>query len=1035
MKRLTMKPARTQAGLASMTALLVALALAAPAALAQSTGSITGTVVDSLSGETLPGVNVVITGGGQDVQQGTSTGTDGTYQIDGLDPATYDVRASFVGYTDKTVTDVEVSAGEATQVDFELAPSSVALEEVVVSVGYGTQRRQDVTSSVSSVDISDADVGSITSPQQLIQGKAAGVSVTQNSGQPGSGLTVRVRGGTSINASNDPLYVIDGVPIDNSSLAPGGYGGARNPLNFLNPDNIESIDVLKDASATAIYGARGSNGVVLIETKGGEAGRVQISVNSSLSTSAMARQLDLLTGDEYRNFVQEQVEAGELEESQLDALGEASTDWQEAITHRALSQNHSLALSGGMENAQFRTSLGYTNDEGIVISSAQEKITGRFNGDLQAFDDRLRLSTSINSAYIRDDYVPYEETGGFSGAAFAGVLKFNPTLPVRNEEGDFTEYSESTINPVAAARQVEDFGETSKTIANFTAAFDVLESLTAQLNLGGEYSEATRRTYLPRVSPLGEDTQGRAEQDKNERQFALIEGTTTYNNTFGSHSVNAVAGASYQRWVNEGFGAAGENFITDFFAFNNLEGGANAGLIPYSYKNEHKLASVFGRLNYDYDGRYLASLSLRRDGSSRFGANNRWGLFPAASMAWRASRDLPLPDAFSDLKLRVGYGETGNQEIGNYLALQTLAPGFRAVFDQQVYVGVAADQFANPDLQWEETATFNAGIDYGFLGGRLRGSLDYYWKNTDNLLVDLPVPQPAVVSSQLQNVGSVRNTGFELSLEALAVDREDLSVSFNLNASTNTNEVVSLGGRDRIVYGSVSGAGLTGVQSYLIEPGRPIGTFYGPEFVGFRDIEGDDVDGPVQVFNDYEDTDGDGIGDRLLEAPTADPSTEDRQVIGNAQEDLTYGFNATVNWRNWDANLFIQGKYGQDIFNNTALTYTAKTQALTSNNFLASAVEDPTTVEESPTYSSRWIQDGSYLRLDNLSIGYTFAGIPQVSQARVYVRGSNLLLITPYSGIDPEISTDNTGALPALGVDYLTYPRPRTFTLGVNLSF
>ncbi len=1000
---------------------LLGLVLNAGPAQAQA-GRIAGTVTDSTTGTPLPGVNVVIVG----TQTGASTGGDGSYVISGLDPGAYDVQASFIGYTSQIVEDVEVSTAEATLVDIVLSESTVQLEDVVV-VGYGTQRREDVTGSVSSVDVEDADIGLASSPQELIQGKAAGVQVIRNSGEPGSGMTVRIRGGTSINASNDPLYVIDGVPIDNSSITPGGYGTARNPLSFLNPNDIESIDILKDAAATAIYGARGANGVVIVTTKGGQAGQVRLDYSGAVSASTMANGLDLLSAGEYRQFINEQVDAGALPEDRLDALGEASTDWQDAITRTSISQQHSLALSGGLENTQYRASLGYTNQEGIIISSGQRTLTGRFSADRQAFDNRLQLGANLSTAYIEDDHVPYEETGGFEGAAFAGVLKFNPTYPIRDADGDFFEYSNSTRNPVAAARQINDFSETSRTIANFSAAFDVTEGLSAQLNLGGEVSRSTRRTYLPSDSPFGAPTGGRAEQDEAQRTSKLIELTTNYDNTFGSHNLNAVAGYSYQDWFDEGFGASAENFITDLWQYNNLGGGGNEGLIPYSYKSTHKLISTFGRINYNYDGRYLASLSLRRDGSSRFGPERKWGLFPSVSAAWRLSRDVSLPEVITDLKLRAGYGETGNQEIGNYLALQTLAPGFRAVFGQQVLVGVAPNQFANPNLQWEETSTFNSGIDYGLFGGRLVGALDYYRKDTDNLLVNIPVPQPAVVSSRIENVGTMRNTGFEFALEAIAVDREDLTVSLNANFATNSNEVVSLGGRDRIVYGAVSGPGLTGVQSQIIMAGLPVASFYGPVFVEIND-EGQ------QVFEDYEDTDGDGIGDEVVGTTTA-PSTEDRQIIGNPWPDLTYGLTGRVNWRSWDVSAFVRGVQGVDILNNTALTYAAKTQALTSNNFLATALDDGTALGESPVYSSRWVQNGSYLRLDYLTLGYTFDNLPQVNQARVYLRGNNLLILTPYDGFDPEVRTDNAPGLPAIGVDYLNYPRPRTFTFGVSLSF
>ena len=984
---------------------------------------ITGSVIDAETNEPLPGVNIVVEG----TTTGTVSGVDGTYGL--IVPGDDAVLVySFVGYEP-----VEEVVGGRDVIDVALGTDALLLEDVVV-VGYGTQRRESVTGSVSSVEVEEADIGLTSSPQELLQGRTAGVQVIRNNGEPGAGSTVRIRGGTSINASNDPLYVIDGVPIDPSNVSPGGFGTARNPLNFINPNDIESINVLKDAAATAIYGARGANGVVLVTTKSGTAGQLSVSYSGAVSASTSANTLDLLTASEYEQFIREQVEIGEdnggLPADRLEGLGNTSTDWQDQVMRTAISQQHNLAISGGMERTQYRASVGYENQEGVIISSGQERLTGRFNADHEAFDGKLRLGVNLSTARINDDHVPYEEGGGFVGAAFAGVLKFNPTFGVRNDDGTFFEYSNSTRNPVAAARQIDDFTESSRTIANLTAAFDVTDALTAQVNLGGENSDATRRTYFPSDSPFGAPSQGRAEQDEAQRTSKLIETTLNYDQAFGNSVVNTIIGYSYQDWTNEGFGAAAETFITDFWRWNNLGGGAAEGLIPYSYKNENKLISTFGRVNFDYDGRYLLQVSLRRDGSSRFGPERQWGYFPSVSAAWRLSQDLSLPAAVSDLKLRVGYGETGNQEIGNYLALQTLAPGFRAVFGQQVQVGVAPNQFANPNLQWEETATFNAGIDYGFLDGRLSGSIEYYIKDTDNLLVNIAVPQPAVVSSRIANVGKMRNAGVEFALQGIAVEREDLTVSLDANFSTNSNEVVDLGlggGRDRIVYGGVSGPGLSGVQSQIIIAGEPVASFYGPVFL---EVNGDGE----QVFEDYEDTDEDGIGDQLV-GTTTSPSSEDRQVIGDPWPDLNYGLTGRVNWKKWDLSVFLRGVQGVDVLNNTALTYSTKSQALTSNNFLASALDDGTALRESPVYSSRWIQDGSFLRLDYVSLGYAFTNLPQVNRAHVYVRGNNLFVLTGYDGFDPEVRTDNAGSLPAIGVDYLNYPKPRTFTFGVNLSF
>ncbi len=1047
--------------LSSAALALTFLLLAGPAQ--AQTGSIQGTVVDSTDGGPLPGVNVVIEG----TQQGASTGADGTYEILGLEPGAYTVRASFVGYTPKLVTDVQVSTGEATQVDIALSSGAVQLDEVV-AVGYGVQRREDVTGSVSSVDVDETDIGLTSSPQELIQGRAAGVTVLKNNGEPGGGVTVRIRGGTSINASNDPLYVIDGVPIDGGAVTPGGQGvggtasGARNPLSLLNPNDIETIDILKDASATAIYGARGANGVVLITTKGGEAGAVSIDYSGSLSSSSPANTLDVLSGEEYRSFVEEQIEAGNIgvdddgnvidedgdgTPDRLQSLGSANTDWQDAVLRTSVSQRHSLAFSGGSDATQYRASLSYENQEGVVISSGQEKITGRVNADHTTFDGRLNLNLNLTTSYIEDDYILFNETGGFEGALFTNVFAFNPTNPVEID-GDFFEIgagAQSVRNPVAIAREIEDEARTTRTLANLSADVQIYGGLSAKGTVGVERGSGVRDIYFPRSNPIGALNNGEAFKREKSRSSALGELTANYNGLVaGDHSINAVAGYSYQLWINDEFGANARNFISDLTRYNNLGGSGDRDVLPYSGKSENRLISFFGRLNYDFDNRYLASFSLRRDGSSRFGANDEWGLFPAASVAWRVSNEsfFPSAGAFTDLKLRGGYGVVGSQDFSgtnfnpNYPDLELLAPGFTAYFGgDQEFQGVAPIQFANPDITWEETATYNVGLDYGFLGGRLRGAMDFYVKDTENLLLEVDVPQPAVVPTQLQNIGSVRNTGFEFSLEALAVDREDLTVSVNANFSTNKNEVLDIGEKEKIITGLVSGAGLSDTKSQIIKPGLAIGTFIGPEFVEVSDGK--------QVFNNYIDEDGDGLGDVIDESEptTTSPGQEDRRILGNAQPDFEYGINTSVSYRSFDLGIFLRGVQGRDLLNNTALEYTSKFLVNTNKNFLADALEgvdEQIAFEESsPIYSSRWVQDASFLRLEYVSLGYALSGgiLPsQVSRARIYVRGNNLFVLTPYDGYDPEVNTGATGT-GSIGIDYLNYPKPRTFTVGVDLGF
>ncbi|MEM1268864.1 MAG: TonB-dependent receptor [Bacteroidota bacterium] len=983
---------------------------------------VTGTVTDAASGFPLPGVNIQIQG----TQTGTITAFDGSYSIqaDQGDVLVF----SYVGYLPQ-----EVAVEGTDPINVALDEDVEALEEVVV-VGYGVQRKVDVTAAVSSVNVRDANVGVVTSPDQLIQGRVAGVQVIQNNGEPGSSVTVRIRGGTSISASNEPLYVIDGVPLDNSSTTPGGSAlevasGPRNPLNMLNPNDIESIDILKDASAAAIYGSRGANGVILITTKSGRAGQVTVDYDTYIASSSLTRKQDLLTGDQYRQ------EAGRLG---LDTsiLGSANTDWQEEVTRQAVSQSHNLAFAGGTNATQYRASLSYLDDQGLILNSGLERVTGRANIRHQAIDGRLRFDVNLTSAFIEDNHTPYQQTGGFTGGLFTNVFKFNPTFPVRNPDGTFFELPNPGIrNPVAMAEQIEDFTKTTRTLGNLVAAFDIIEGLEARMNVGVNRSQSSRRTFVPRASPIAQAAGGRAEQKNRELSSTLIETTLRYGRSLqAGHTVNVLGGYSFQDFLFEEFGAFAQDFVTDAWSFNNLSGGANFAERPFSQRQSSKLVSFFGRVDYDFLGKYLATVSLRRDGSSRFGDNNKWAVFPAVSLGWRLSDDLfANSTTISDLKLRVGYGIVGSQEIGNYRSLATLAPAvdpnnpqeFIGVIGNEQVTGVAPNNLATPDLKWEETTTINVGLDYSLWAGRIQGALEYYIKDTDDLLLEIQVPAPAVVQTRLDNVGSIQNTGIEFSVDGFIIDRRDFTFVLGANFNANQNEIKDLGGRESIFTGRVSGAGQSGVNAQVLLEGEAYGTFIGPVWEGF-DGEGNNL---------FRTADG---------GTTTSLSDAERVIIGNAQPDFSYGINGRINYKNIDFSFFARGEQGRDVFNNTALEYSVLNNFNTNINLYEDALSDGSGLSATPVYSSRWIQDASFLRLENVTVGYTF-NVPQLRlrTARVYVTGQNLFVITGYDGYDPEVNTDaGTGAqgyqalsVPSLGIDYTNYPRPRRFLAGISLGF
>lgn len=1003
---------------------------------------VSGTVVDETTGDPLPGVNIVV----QDTDFGTATDLDGNYALTVPGPETVLVF-SFVGYIP-----YETRVGDQSVINVSLQEDIALIDEIVV-VGYGTQRRGDVTSSVATVDVDEAGVSQVTNVDEMLEGRVAGVQVIENNGEPGAGMSVRIRGGTSISASNDPLYVIDGVPIDNGNITPGGAGfdnggtaaPSRNPLNLLNPSDIESISILKDAAATAIYGSRGANGVVLITTKNGVEGRATLDYEGRTTAATPSRRLDLLSADEYRSFVQEQVDAGELGQNALDNLGDANSDFQDAVLQTGISQQHNLAFAGGTGSTQYRASLSYLDQEGVVISSGLRRVTARLNADNQSFDGRLRVGLNLTSALSEDDYVAYENTGGFTGGIFTNVYDFNPTLPIYADDTPDRSFYEiagqrSVRNPVALARQIDDFAETTRTLGNVSAELDLIEGLTAQVNLGADRSVSRREIYVPLASPYGAQLQGQAIQRDLERTSVTLQTFLTYQNAIAeAHNVDVLGGYEFNEFDNESFGVEARDFVTDALGPFNV--GSGGDLIPgnsddqsgtYSFKEKNRLISFFGRANYNFRERYYLSGSLRYDGSSRFGIENKWALFPAVSGAWRISNEAFMEgnDLVSDLRIRAGFGIVGNQAISNLLSRALLSPDpdSRAVLGGQVYTGFAPRQLANPDLKWEEKREYTVGLDYGFFDGRAFGSIEFYRNTTDNLLLELPLPQPAPVPTFVDNIGSLRNTGLDLALDAYAIEQPDMTLQFGLTFNTNANEILDLGGRQQIFTGSVSGRGLTGQNALLLTPGQPFPVFYGAEFVEVN------ADGE-QVFNDYN-ADGELVG------TTTEPDAGDRQIIGDPRPDFSYGFRTKFNWKSLGFSLFFRGEQGRELYNNTANVFRTKTAASSGNNFLAAALDDPDAFSEAPVYSSRWIEDASFLKLDNVTVEYTLnpdmlgAAGAYVRKARVYLSVDNVFTVTPYSGYDPEVNTNaQVGLIPATGIDYLNYPVPRSFTVGINLGF
>ena len=999
------------------SALVVALSFFCVGSVLAQEKTVTGTVTDAAAEQTLPGVNVTIQG----TQTGTVTNAQGQYEIEVPGPEATLVF-SFVGYRSQTV-----QVGDQTEINVSLQEDVGQLEQVVVT-GYGTQQRQNITGAQASVDVAEAVVGQNSSPQDLIQGRIAGVQVVSNSGEPGAGMRIRVRGQKSLSASNDPLYVIDGVPISTTSMTPGGAnaGGVSssndtNPLSMINPQDIESIEILKDASATAIYGSQGSNGVVLIETKSGASGGgLQASYNGQLSAGTVSNTLDLLTAEEYRAAVTQ------YSRTPADEQPGASTDWQDQVFRSTLSQSHNLSFSGGTESSSFRASANYSNSEGALLDSGFERFSGRVNGSHNTLSDRLRLNLNLTASQKNLNHAFFNQAGGFQGGAIKSALAFDPRRPVQ-QDGNFFEYLRSVRNPVGLLEQVTDNTEQQRIIGSLSANADLLDNLTLDGRLSADWSKGLRRSYIPKESAVGAQFGGEASQNERSLTNLVAQSTLTYNKDLfgGAHSLRVLGGFEFQRETYRQVGTSVQGFVTDATLYNNLGSGTNI-LAPFSNKEEVDQVGLFGRVNYDIQGKYLLEATVRRDGSSVFGQDNKFAYFPSASVGWNLAEEPFLNvEGLTQLKLRVSAGISGNQGVPPYESLPLLTPsaGDAGIFGsgEEEVIGVTQVRAASPGLKWEETRELNIGVD--FTAGRFDGTVNYYRQNTDDLLLDVRVQQPAPSETVLDNVGEVSNEGVEASLEAFVLNRENMSLNVGLNASSNRNIVEDLGQRGTIDHGDVSGQGLTDVQAQRLAPGHPIGSFYGPDFVGIND-NGQEV---------YETADG----------TTTDESAAENQFIGNVVPDVSYGFNVRFQYHGFDASAFLRGEQGRELFNNTAAELTTKS-LVGRLNVLEETVTDGTATTHSPTYSSRWVEDASFLRMDKLTVGYNVPNVTRFNlrNLRFYVSAQNLFVITPYSGYDPELNTNVSGeglgfrslATPSQGIDYTSYPRQRTFTFGVELG-
>ena len=960
---------------------------------------VTGTITDANDGMGIPGVSVVVKG----TTIGTSTDIDGKFSITANTGST--LVFSFIGYKGQ-----EVLIGDQANLNIILESDIENLSEVVV-IGYGQVRKEDATGAVFSVKSDDFNQGSTSSPQDLIVGKVAGVQIINDGGAPGSGSTIRIRGGSSMSASNDPLIVIDGMPLDNN-----GIDGMSNVLSSLNPNDIQSFTVLKDASATAIYGSRASNGVILIETKKGKAGqKIKVTYDNKFSIGQIKETIDVLSADQFRTLVNERA----LTNSSVnpDLMGTASTDWQDEIYRDASGHEHNVGVSGSIKNIPFRVSAGYTDQKGILRTSEMERTTGTFNLNPSFLDDHLKINMGVKYMMIENQFA--------DKGAIGNALRMDPTQSVFNNTGIYGGYTtwlmsdgsrnvNATRNPVAQLQQKDDKSEVSRVIADFQADYKLhfLPDLKISMKLGYDYSDSDGDVDTDLDASWSRAASTGVQKDyTQEKKNELIDFYLTYNKDLPSLSskINVVAGYEWQH-----FWSKATSFEVDRYSDITEDS---------KDETENYLVSFFGRANYTFKDKYIVTATLRQDGSSRFHKDNRWGAFPSAAFAWRMSEEsfVKNVDAISNLKVRLGYGITGQQNLnsgdypymGTYLLSDTRT---RYQLGDNFYTLIRPDGY-DEGLEWEKTTTYNAGIDFGFLKNRINGSIDVYKRKTEDLLNTIPVPAGTNFTDQLlTNVGDLENTGFEFSINGILMDKDDLYWEVGFNLAYNKNEITRLTNYEDPDYRGVETGGISGVgvgnTIQINAVGHALNTFYVYEQV--YNASGKPIEGL------YVDRNEDGK-----------ITSDDKYYAEDPAQDYNMGFSSYIKYKDFDFGFNGRIGIGGQMYNNVIVG--GRYQEMSVNEYLTNM---PTEINKSQfetaqQYSDYFLEDASFLRIDNITLGYNFTKLlkPLVGadlNVRAYTTVQNAFVFTDYSGLDPEVSS---------GIDNDVYPRPRTFLFGLNVKF
>jgi iron complex outermembrane receptor protein len=970
--------------------------------------NVTGKVTDAIDGTGLIGVTVVVKG----TTQGTTTDALGNYTIDVEPTAT--LVFSYIGYET-----AEMPVNGRTTINMSLVQAIETLEEIVV-IGYGVIRKSDATGSVNVIGADDFNKGAISTPQGLITGKIPGVLITSKSGEPGASSTIRIRGGSSLRASNDPLVVIDGFPVDNSGVA-----GLANQLSTINPNDIESMTILKDASATAIYGSRASNGVILITTKKGIRDGLNVSYSGNVSLGQMMKYHELFDGNEFRELVQDRVDNHGLSPVAIERLGESNTDWQKQIYRNSLSTDHSISLYGGYAGIPYRASVGHTIENGLLKESGFNRTTISLNTTPTFFENSLKVTVNMKGMDIRNNFSNTD--------AIYSAFEFDPTQPIYNDNtrygGYFTwvELGEpdqlngdainiATHNPLARIAYRDNKSTVQSAIGNIQLDYTMpfLPELRVNLNTGLEFSESEGHNNTDlRASWASREPASNVQNYSDLRRNKLLDFYLNYNDEIGIHRIDATLGYGWQH-----FYRSGERSNRPWEPTN----GEYIGARSTSYKNENFLVSFFGRLNYSLLDRYLVTATLRYDGSSRFSEENRWGIFPAAALAWKINEEAFLSSVseISELKLRLGYGITGQQDIpGGYYpyipVYRESELGFYYQFGDE-FISTLRPNPYDPDLKWEETTTYNIGLDFGFFNNRFTGSADVYHRETKDLIAEVPIAAGTNFSNFLTtNVGSLENQGIELALNYRAISNVDLSWVIGANFSANKNTITSLSRFDDPSAGYALGdiAGGVGNRVMWNTVNQAANTFL--LFKQVYDTNGMPIEGLY--------IDKTGLGGNVS------GNNDNKFFLGTPTPDFLIGISSELRYKEFDFSFAGRLSIGNDVYNNNASNRALYQNIYNQSGYLSNI---PTAVTRSnfttaQYWSSFYLEDASFFRMDNITLGYTFNNLMAAKlNGRIAATVQNAFVITKYTGLDPEVDG---------GIDNNIYPRPRIFMLSLNFNF